>query len=70
MVMLGIAVPLLLWPGHKDEGRCRVTAEGLEHREESLRLGMHISPDQRPDADVGDRYTSMDGCARGDDHMV
>lgn len=70
VVMLGI-VPTLVWPGGSiDEGSCEVTAAGREHRDESLRLGVPVPPDQRPDAEVGDRYTSMDGCVPGDDALV
>jgi hypothetical protein len=66
VVLLGVGVPLWLVRGDGDKGDCRVTAEGLERRGELQRLGMEVPADQRPDAEVGDRYTSMDGCVLGD----
>ena len=49
-----------------DDGRCEVTAEGIEARDRRADGGIPVPPDQRPEGQVGDRYSSMSACVPGD----
>lgn len=66
LMFLGFRAYVSAFNSPVDQPSCIVTSDGETRRAEMRADDIYVPPDQLPDGEVGDRYSSLDGCLAGD----